>query len=222
MTQRSKTEIRNLAQRLSLNVTPYDWLTKAQLLRQASNYLLVRFEEDQLVHDEEFERTADFDLNPPDSSVLMMLLGFAIENLLKGLYVSTLPNVKRPRTLKELGITDHLLETIASKITAALNEQFSKRELEILSGIEQSIVWWGRYPSPIDTDKLISRSADSLFSAPSFRYPADHFDACAFCDRLEALLKPRAPFSIQRMLLGNTANVGLMPGEVEDSKRREA
>jgi hypothetical protein len=221
MIQRSKTEIKNLAQRLSLNVTPYDWLTKAQSLRQASNYLLVRFEEHQLGYEED-EQTADFDLSPPDSSVAMMLLGFAIENLLKGLYVSTLPNVKRPRRLKELGITDHSLETIASKITAALNEQFSKRELEILNGIEQSIVWWGRYPSPIDADKLISKSADSLFSAPSFRYPVDHFDACAFCDRLEALLKPRAPFAIQRMMLGNTVNVGLMPGEAADSKRREA
>jgi hypothetical protein len=140
VTQRSKTEIKNLARRLSLNVAPYDWLTKAQSLRQASNYLLVRFEEVQLAHDEEFERTFDFGRNPPDSSVLMMLLGFAIENLLKGLYVSTLPIVKRPRTLKELGITHHSLETIAREITAALNEQFSKRELEILNAIEQSIV----------------------------------------------------------------------------------
>jgi hypothetical protein len=69
---------------------------------------------------------------------------------------------------------------------------------------------------------LISRSADSLFSAPFFRYPADHFDACGLSDRLESLLKPRAPFSIQRMKLGNTVNVGLMPGEIEGSKPREA
>lgn len=117
-----------------------NWLTKAQSLRQASNYLLVRFEEEQFVHDEEFERAADFDLNPPDISVVMMLLGFAIENLLKGLYVSTLPNVKRLRTQKELGVTDHSLGTMASKITAALNEPFSKREFKILNGIEQSIV----------------------------------------------------------------------------------
>ena len=100
--RRTKKEIKNLAERLSLRVTPYDWLTKAQSLRQASNHLLIRFEEDHLAYDEQFERNPDFDLEPPDDSVLMMLLGFAVENLLKGLYVSTLSIVKAPRTLREL------------------------------------------------------------------------------------------------------------------------
>lgn len=172
-------------------------------------------------YNEQFERTPDFDLEPPDGSVLMMLLGFAIENLLKGLYVSTLPIIKPPRTLKELGIQGHSLDVIAKKITDALNEPFSKREFEILTAIEQSIVWCGRYPSPIDAEKLISRSADSLFSMPFFRYPADHFDACKLCDRLESLLKPRAPFSTQRMKLGNQVHVGVMPGEVDPSAQRE-
>jgi len=220
MTQRTNTEIKNLAERLSLRVTPYDWLTKAQSLRQASNYLLIRFEEDQLAYGEQFERNPDFDLEPPDGSVLMMLLGFAIENLLKGLYVSTLPIIKPPRTLKELGVQGHSLDMIAKKITDALNEPFSTREFETLTAIEQSIVWCGRYPSPVDAEKLISRSADSLFSAPFFRYPVDHFDACKLCDRLEALLKPRARFATQRMTLSNQVH-GLMPGEIDDSAQRE-
>jgi len=221
MAQRTKKEIKNLAERLSLRVTPYDWLKKSQALRQASNHLLIRFEEDQLAHDEQFERNPDFDRESPDSSVLMMLLGFAIENLLKGLYVSTLPIVKLPRTLRELGIPGHSLAEIANRIADALGEQFSKREFDILSAAEQSIVWCGRYPSPVDADKLISPSADTLFSTPLFRYPVDHFDACKLYDRLESLLKPRAPFSVQRMMLGNKVYVGLMPGDVEDSALRE-
>ena len=143
--EEQKKEIKNLAERLSLRVTPYDWLTKAQSLRQASNHLLIRFEEDHLAYDEQFERNPDFDLEPPDDSVLMMLLGFAVENLLKGLYVSTLSIVKAPRTLRELGVQGHSLDMIANKIADALNEQFSKREFDILIAIEQSFVWCGRY-----------------------------------------------------------------------------
>src|SRR5450755_2185389 len=109
MAERTKKEIKTLADPLSLRVTPYDWLKKAQTLRQASNHLLIRFEEDQLAHDEQFELNPDFDLESPDGSVLMMLLGFAIENLLKGLYVSTLPIVTPPRTLRKLGVQGHSL-----------------------------------------------------------------------------------------------------------------
>jgi hypothetical protein len=222
MTQRTKKEIRNLAERVSLSVTPYDWLKKAQTLRQASNHLLIRFEEDQLAHDEQFERNPDFDLELPDCSVLMMLLGFAIENLLKGLYVSTLPIVKSPRTLKELGMPSHALAMIASKIDGALGEQFSERELDILVAIEQSVLWCGRDPSPVDADKLISPSTGTLFSKLLFRYPVDHFDACTLYDRLESLLIPRAPFSIQRMMLGNKAYVGQMSGNTDGSEQRKA
>jgi hypothetical protein len=88
-----------------------------------------------LAYNEQFERTPDFELDPPDGNVLMMLLGFAIENLLKGLYASTLPIVKPPRALKESGIQGHSLDVIAKKITDALNEPFSKREFEILTAI---------------------------------------------------------------------------------------
>ena len=151
-----------------------------------------------------------------------MLLGFAIENLLKGLYVSTLPIVRPPRSLRELDMPGHSLATIANKIAGALGEQFSKREFDILVAVEQSIVWCGRYPSPVDANKLISPSAETLFSMPLFRYPVDHFDACTLYDRLESLLIPRAPFSIQRMMLGNKVHIGRMPGEAEDSDPREA
>jgi len=215
MAERTEKEIKTLAERLSLRVMPYDWLRKAQTLRQASNHLLIRFEKDQLAHDEQFERNPDFDLESPDGSVLMMLLGFAIENLLKGLYVSTRPIAKPPRTLGGLGVHRHSLTDIANKITDALGEQFSKRELDILTALEQSLVWCGRYPSPTDADRLISQSTDRLFSMPFFQYPVDHFDACTLYDRLESLLTPRAPFSIQPMMLG-TSRVGRMPGDVDD------
>jgi hypothetical protein len=133
MAERTKEEIRKLSAPLSLSLTPWDWLKKAQLLRDASNQLFVRFENDQLAHDERFERELSFDLDAPDDSVLMMLFGFAIENLLKGLYVSTLKNAKRPRTLDELGVSRHGLAVIAKKVEAALGEQFSESEIKLLT-----------------------------------------------------------------------------------------
>jgi hypothetical protein len=165
MAERTKEEIRKLSAPLSLSLTPWDWLKKAQLLRDASNQIFVRFENDQLAHDERFERELSFDLDAPDDSVLMMLFGFAIENLLKGLYVSTLKNAKRPRTLDELGVSRHGLAVIAKKVEAALGEQFSESEIKLL-----------------------------------------------LYDRLEALLIPRAPFSVRKILLGKTY-LGRMPDD---------
>jgi hypothetical protein len=212
MAERTKEEIRKLSAPLSLSLTPWDWLKKAQLLRDASNQIFVRFENDQLAHDERFERELSFDLDAPDDSVLMMLFGFAIENLLKGLYVSTLKNAKRPRTLDELGVSRHGLAVIAKKVEAALGEQFSESEIKLLTDLEQTIVWRGRYPSPVDADRLISTSSDTLFSAPSFQYPEHHFAASKLYDRLEALLIPRAPFSVRKILLGKTY-LGRMPDD---------
>jgi len=217
MAERTKQEIKNLSARFSLSVTPWDWLKKAQVLRDASNQLFVRFEKDRLAYDERFERNPSFDLESPDDSVLMMLFGFAIENLLKGLYVSTLKNSKRPRRVTELGVSRHKIADIAKKVAAALGEQFSESEINLLTGLEHMIVWRGRYPSPVDTDKLISTSRHTLFSEPSFRYPENHFAASKLYDRLESLLIPRAPFSIQTKLLGK-AYVGRMPGDADNAR----
>jgi hypothetical protein len=212
MAERTKEEIKKLSTPLSLRLTPWDWLKKAQLLRAASNQLFVRFENDQLDYDESFERELSFDL--PDDSVLMMLFGFAIENLLKGLYVSTLKNAKRPRTLNELGVSRHRLAVIAKKVEAALGEEFSESEMDLLTNLEQTIVWHGRYASPVDADRLISTSSDTLFSARPFQYPEHHFAASKLYDRLETLLIPRAPFSVRKTLLGK-AYLGRMPGDAD-------
>jgi hypothetical protein len=208
MAERTKTEIRKLSARLSFRATPYDWLEKARALRRASNHLFIRFEEELLAYEEGFEQASSFELVRPDSSVLEMLLGFAIENLLKGLYVST-QKIANPRTLRELGVSRHDLSNIANEVAVKLGEQLSKRDLDILVAVEQTIMWRGRYPSPIDVEKLISSKDSSIFSAVWFRYP----DACTLYDRLEALLIPRAPFSIRK---GNLGRSGLMPGIADD------
>jgi hypothetical protein len=210
MAERTKTEIRKLSARLSFSATPYDWLEKARALRRASDHLFIRFEEELLAYEEGFEQTSSFELEPPDSSALAMLLGFAIENLLKGLYVST-QKIANPRTLRELGVFRHDLSIIASEVAVKLGEELSKRDFDILAAVEQTIVWRGRYPSPSDVDKLISSKDSSMFSAQMLRYP----DGCRLYDRLEALLIPRAPFG--KSAWGNlNLVVGRWPSIAED------
>jgi hypothetical protein len=101
MAERTKTEIRNLSARLSFRAAPYDWLKKARALRRASDHLFIRFEEELLAYEESLD--SSFELVPPDSSALALLLAFAIENLPKGLYVST-QKIANPRRLKELWV----------------------------------------------------------------------------------------------------------------------
>ncbi len=66
-----------------------------------------------------------------------------------------------------------------------LSESFTKREIDVMTAIEQSIVWHGPYRSPVRAEQLISTIDHNLFSAPVFRYPNDHFDTCTLFDRLQ-------------------------------------
>ena len=112
MAERTKTEIRKLSARLSFRAAPYDWLEKARTLRQASDHLFIRFGgRDAPCPHEEAYFDSSFELEPPDGSALALLLGFAIENLLKGLYVST-QKIAYPRILSVLGrVSRHELWT---------------------------------------------------------------------------------------------------------------
>jgi hypothetical protein len=142
MAERTKTEIKKLSARLSFSAAPYDWLKKARALRRASDHLFIRFEEELLAYEEGLD--SSFELVSPDSSALALLLGFAIENLLKGLYVST-QKIANPRRLKELGVSHHGLLDIAHEVAGKLGEQLSTRDLDILAAVEQTIMWRGRY-----------------------------------------------------------------------------
>src|ERR1700722_4926462 len=114
MAGRTKTEIRKLSARLLFRAAPYDWLEKARALRRASDHLFIRFEEERLAYEEGYFDSPE--PVPPDSSALALLLGFAIENLLKGLYVST-QKIANPRKLSDLGrVSRHDLLDIAKEV----------------------------------------------------------------------------------------------------------
>jgi hypothetical protein len=184
----------HLRGKISLQVRPQDWLNKARQLKRAADLLFIKFEEERIGFDEEFERDLSTKLPFPDDSVITMLLGFAVENLLKGLYVSTLKRVKGIKDLSELELPGqrHELEPIALAVEPKLNIKFSQEQIHLLHALEHVVLWYGRYPSARNIDDLIPAHENGLFKKFMFNYPEDHFAALQLYQSLEAKLVVRA------------------------------
>jgi hypothetical protein len=89
MSAKAASKIPNhIRDKLSLNISPRKWLEKARILRKSSNHLLIEYEKEQSDYADEFERDPDTNRAKPDDDVVVLLLGFGIENLLKGLFVA--------------------------------------------------------------------------------------------------------------------------------------
>ncbi len=196
---------------ISLQVHPQDWLAKARKLKKAADLLFINFETEQEKFDEEFEKEHDFDLPRPDDTVVTMLLGFGVENLLKGLLVSTLEHVEGVKDLSELPavLRRHELKPIACVVKPELHIEFSQEELDLLDALTHVILWYGRYPSARNIDDLIPLYWNPLssptglapgddahghyeFKKSSFDYPADYFATLKLYDRLETILQNQA------------------------------
>ncbi len=80
------------------------------------------------------------------SKPYFLLVGFAIENLFKGLLVYQNPsNITSGKISKNL--KSHKLLTLAQKIPEI---SLSQEEREICYKIEKAIPYWGRYPIPLE------------------------------------------------------------------------
>jgi hypothetical protein len=102
--KRAQTVPDHLRARISLRVAPVNWLEKARQLRKSANLLFVVFENEQLEFGKQFERDPSLMEGWPDDTTILLLLGFAVENLLKGLFVSALPEPRKIKELKALGM----------------------------------------------------------------------------------------------------------------------
>ena len=73
-----------------------------------------------------------------------MLLGFAVENLLKGLYVSTLEHMEDVKDLSALNFPGqrHELEPIAHALKPELQIEFSQEEVDLLHALEHVAMVW--------------------------------------------------------------------------------
>jgi hypothetical protein len=181
----------HIREKLTLPVAPDRWLSKARQLRKSSNLLFVQYEQENFDFGEKFERDPSISDGFPDDSVVVLLLGFAVENLLKGLFVTaTGMQTGNVKGLKELKIPGepHELEPVAEAVSKFLNLEFSEVEKGLLQALEHYIRWWGRYPSATHIDNAIPMHEDGKFKKFMLRYPDDHFAIVALYDRLEKRL----------------------------------
>ncbi len=65
MQKRTEAEIGHLAAKLSLNLTPLDWLVKARAIKKHFDVLLIYYEDEQGAYEEAIER-GEYDLDAPD------------------------------------------------------------------------------------------------------------------------------------------------------------
>ena len=152
---------KHLRKKISLKTRPQHWLAKARQLKKAADILIIEFENDQKEYDREFSEnmlSRPMTLPYPDDSITTMLLGFAIENLLKGLYVDAQNNAESIEDLNQLKLPgrSHALEPIASVLAERKLINFSPEDIELLHVLERAIFWRGRYPSPQNIDYIFS------------------------------------------------------------------
>ncbi len=184
---------KHLRKKISLKTRPQHWLEKARQLKKAADILFIEFENEQEEYDREFSETmlsGPMTLTRPDDSTIIMLLGFAIENLLKGLYVSAHNKAESIEDLNELKLPgrSHALEPIANALTEKHLINFSPIEIELLHVLEGAIFWRGRYPSPLNIDYIFPTHEAGGFKKMVFKYPDDHYAALTLYDRLEESL----------------------------------
>jgi hypothetical protein len=183
----------HIREKLSLSISPRNWLDKARALRKSSNHLLIEYEKEQSDFADKFERNPNIDgAHRPDDDVVVLLLGFGVENLLKGLFVAAVePPIGRVEKLKALKIPGgpHELEPIADAVAKLLTIKFSDEERGLLHALEHYIRWRGRYPSATDIENSVPIDDSGFFKKFILYYPSDHFGVISLYDKLEGLLE---------------------------------
>lgn len=129
------------------------WLTHAYELKRAEEliYLDILRDYDKILIE---RKTKNFTPSPiTPNKVHFLIIGFAIENLLKCLYLTKYPELIQEGEIKDGVFGKHNLIQIArEKLSLALNED----EKFILDLGTKAITWYGKYPIPL-------KEKDTLF-----------------------------------------------------------
>jgi len=82
-------------------------------------------------------------------SVYYMLMGYAIENLLKGILMIQHPEYFKPEA-KLVDIQDHDLTRLCNKCNIVITQD----EANLLNKLKNYILWQGKYPIPLKLDDM--------------------------------------------------------------------
>ena len=175
-----------------LSVKPRDWFAKALALKGAADCLFLVFQGDYETYEEHVQRDPSVEISHPDDAIFTMLLGFAVENLLKGLFVATTTTPSAIQSLSQLQLPGirHELRPIATALSDA-DISFSSDELELLDALEHRILWRGRYPSAMHIDDIIPMDEAGAFKKFILDYPNDYHAVISLYERLARLLSER-------------------------------
>jgi hypothetical protein len=92
------------------------------------------------------------------SAVYRMLIGMAMEGMLKGIIVAQIGNVLTPNRSLLNSFKTHNLKKLANEITK--NDPsfvFSSDEINVLDNLRPYVEWAGKYPIPTNENKYICR-----------------------------------------------------------------
>ena len=128
-------------------LSPEKWFDKAEELKYAADILL-DFEKNRTRFKREYRKNIIVDTNIYLTSQIIMLNGFAIENLLKALMCK-----RNKITIDEKGQVKGLDHDVVS-LAQTLEIDLEKNETVYLEKVFRHIVWEGKYPSPLKKKKF--------------------------------------------------------------------
>jgi hypothetical protein len=111
----------------------------------------------------------------------LMLVGFAVENFLKGIYVISNPEIIKNDKLIKLNRHDLL------QLFNELHFETTIEEKDLIERLEEFILWIGRYPIPSKFERLVPKRhrENTKFDLLIYTIPSDPIIASKILDRLQ-------------------------------------
>ena len=131
---------------------PSNWLEYADELKNSAEILWENnFNSFRLQIVQDSKKIITNDKISSISRPYLLLIGLSIENIIKGILVAEFPeHINKGKLSKEL--KSHALLHLMDKIKSI---QITKSEKEILKLLEEVVPYWGRYPIPLEYNKLL-------------------------------------------------------------------
>lgn len=143
-------EEKNKLSKFIVDGSPDSWLSFAEELMDSAEILWKQNDHSirsEIIHDktEILESRKISSISRP----YFLLIGFAIENLLKGFIVFDDPTTITSGKIKR--IKTHKITNLIKEISYI---KLSEEELDICKKIEEAIPYWGRYPIPLEVSDI--------------------------------------------------------------------
>ena len=172
---------------IKLEHYPTMWLTHAYELKRTEEliYMDIMRDWDKYHIERATKKYTPSPITP--GKVHYLIIGFAIENLLKCLVLNKHPEIIKDGEIRDNKFKTHNLYNIATK---TLGLEISEDEKFMLEFSTKAIVWYGRYPIPLKQD-------DTIAVVDTNRSKI-HIAFHTLFNRLSTLAKPVMPYHYKK------------------------